>query len=173
MFRHNGKQLKRRIGPAWLERDETGGWRPRRGRVPDGFYDERRAHVAGAQIVSDYLAEAANVERIEHERRTRGITFREVAQGYLGWLRDVKGAKPSTLADYRYLLAEPGMPFKRGKGESAGHCNVLGRTLDGSAVRRRFKRARGAAGLRPLRFHDLRHTYGSLLAAAGIDLVSI
>jgi integrase len=52
-------------------------------------------------------------------------------------------------------------------------CNVLGRHLDGSAVRRRFKRARDAAGLRPLRFHDLRHTYGSLLAAAGVDLVAI
>jgi integrase len=50
---------------------------------------------------------------------------------------------------------------------------VLGRHLDGSAVRRRFKRARDAAGLRPLRFHDLRHTYGSLLAAAGVDLVAI
>lgn len=42
-----------------------------------------------------------------------------------------------------------------------------------SALRRRFKRARDAAGLRPLRFHDLRHTYGSLLAAAGVDLVTI
>jgi integrase len=52
-------------------------------------------------------------------------------------------------------------------------CNVLGRTLDASAVRKRFKRGRDAAGLRPLRFHDLRHTYGSLLAAAGIDLVRI
>jgi len=52
-------------------------------------------------------------------------------------------------------------------------CNALGRTLDGSAVRKRFKRARDSAKLRPLRFHDLRHTYGSLLAAAGIDLVSI
>ncbi len=52
-------------------------------------------------------------------------------------------------------------------------CNALGRHLDGSAVRRRFKRARDAAGLRPLRFHDLRHTYGSLLAAAGVDLVTI
>jgi integrase len=40
-------------------------------------------------------------------------------------------------------------------------------------LRRRFKRARDAAGLRPLRFHDLRHTYGSLLAAAGVDLVTI
>ena len=33
--------------------------------------------------------------------------------------------------------------------------------LDGSALRRRFKRARDQARLRPLRFHDLRHTFGS------------
>lgn len=52
-------------------------------------------------------------------------------------------------------------------------CNVFGRSLDDSALRRRFQRARDAAGLRPLRFHDLRHTYGSLLAAAGVDLVAI
>jgi integrase len=37
-----------------------------------------------------------------------------------------------------------------------------GEPLDGSALRRRFKRARGAAALRPLRFHDLRHTFGSI-----------
>jgi integrase len=37
-----------------------------------------------------------------------------------------------------------------------------GSYLDGSALRRRFKRARDAAGLRPLRFHDLRHTFGSI-----------
>jgi integrase len=52
-------------------------------------------------------------------------------------------------------------------------CNAFGRALDGSALRRRFKKARDAAGLRPLRFHDLRHTYGSLLAAGGVDLVTI
>jgi integrase len=51
--------------------------------------------------------------------------------------------------------------------------NVYGRPLDGSALRRRFKKARDAAKLRTLRFHDLRHTYGSLLAAAGVDLVTI
>jgi integrase len=39
-------------------------------------------------------------------------------------------------------------------------CNALGPPLDGSALRRRYKRARDAAWLRPLRWHDLRHTFG-------------
>jgi integrase len=51
--------------------------------------------------------------------------------------------------------------------------NRLGRRLDASALRRRVERARDAAGLRPLRFHDLRHTYGSLLVAGGVDLASV
>jgi integrase len=37
----------------------------------------------------------------------------------------------------------------------------------------RYKRARDAAGLRPLRWHDLRHTFGSLPVAGGVDLVSV
>jgi integrase len=51
--------------------------------------------------------------------------------------------------------------------------NTLGRTLDDSALRRRYRRAQAAAGVRPLRFHDLRHTFGSLLAVAGVDVVTI
>jgi integrase len=52
-------------------------------------------------------------------------------------------------------------------------CSRLGRRLDPSAIRRRYERARAAAGLEALRFHDLRHTYGSLVVAGGIDLVSV
>jgi hypothetical protein len=52
-------------------------------------------------------------------------------------------------------------------------CNRFGRRLDPSALRRRYDRARDAAGLPPLRFHDLRHTYGSLLVAGGVDLISV
>ncbi len=37
-----------------------------------------------------------------------------------------------------------------------------GEFLDGSALRRRYKKALKNAGLRPLRFHDLRHTFGSI-----------
>jgi len=43
-------------------------------------------------------------------------------------------------------------------------CSRLGRRLDRSAVRRRYTRARDAAGLRSLRFHALRHAAGSLVA---------
>lgn len=43
-------------------------------------------------------------------------------------------------------------------------CSRLGRRLDGSALRRRFKRTASAAGLRVLRFHALRHGAGSLVA---------
>jgi site-specific recombinase XerD len=43
-------------------------------------------------------------------------------------------------------------------------CSRLGRPLDGSALRRRFKRSAAAAGLRVLRFHALRHGAGSLIA---------
>jgi integrase len=41
-----------------------------------------------------------------------------------------------------------------------------GEHLDGSALRRRYKKARDKAGLRPLRFHDLRHSFGSLAVNA-------
>ena len=37
--------------------------------------------------------------------------------------------------------------------------------LDGSALRRRYKLALRAAGLRTLRFHDLRHTFGTRMIA--------
>jgi len=53
-------------------------------------------------------------------------------------------------------------------GENAADREVrLGRRLDPSALRRRYEQARVAAGLEPLRFHDLRHTDGSLLVAGG------
>jgi integrase len=38
----------------------------------------------------------------------------------------------------------------------------FGEYMDGSALRQRYKRALERAALRPLRFHDLRHTFGTL-----------
>jgi integrase len=41
----------------------------------------------------------------------------------------------------------------------------IGSYLDGSALSRRYKAALKVAGLRPLRFHDLRHTFGTRMIA--------
>jgi integrase len=121
-WRFQGKQVKRRIGAAWLEREAgSGEWRRRRGRVQAGHYDEAGAHVAAAQLLAEYASDAADRERVERERRTRGVTFREVAQSYMRWLAEVAGAKPSTLRDRESVLGEADLPVKRGKGTTCGH----------------------------------------------------
>ena len=64
----------------------------------------------------------ATAERLrsERERAEQGPSFRELADAYMQWLKEVKRAKPATLADYRYLLAEPGTPHRRGEGVALG-----------------------------------------------------
>lgn len=48
-----------------------------------------------------------------------------------------------------------------------------GRPYDASRLRKRFARAVTAAGVRPVRFHDLRHTFGTQMAASGAPLRSL
>ncbi len=67
-----------------------------------------------------YVKDFNESERVERERRTRGVTFRELAHGYLEWLEKVRGAKPSTIRSHQSDLAEPGTPHKRGTGTTAG-----------------------------------------------------
>jgi len=45
--------------------------------------------------------------------------------------------------------------------------------LDPSKLRKRFLAAARRAELRPIRFHDLRHTFGTRMAAAGAPLRAI
>jgi integrase len=45
-------------------------------------------------------------------------------------------------------------------------CNQVGDYMDESALRRRFKEALKRARLKPLRLHDLRHTFGTLAVQA-------
>jgi integrase len=115
----SGRQLKRRVGQAWLTRDpRSGEWRKRRGHTPAGWLDLRTVHVAAAEMV----------ERVERERTEaakaaalrEAPTFRRVAHEWLDWRREVKGGSPATLRDNRSLLREPGEPHKRGKGTAKG-----------------------------------------------------
>jgi len=48
-----------------------------------------------------------------------------------------------------------------------------GAPFDASKMRKRFKAAVERAGVREVRFHDLRHTYGTAMAAAGAPLRSL
>jgi integrase len=50
-----------------------------------------------------------------------------------------------------------------------GHPHT-GRPMSRSQLLKRFKRALERAGVRPLRFHDLRHTFGTRMAAAGVPM---
>jgi integrase len=49
----------------------------------------------------------------------------------------------------------------------------IGGVYDPSKLRKRFVDAARRAGLRPVRFHDLRHTFGTRMAAAGAPLRAI
>jgi integrase len=47
---------------------------------------------------------------------------------------------------------------------------LSGEVLPHSPLLRRFKKALEAAGVRKVRFHDLRHTFGTRIAAAGVPM---
>lgn len=114
-----GRQIKRRLGPAWLDRDSSGdGWVKRRGRVAAGCWDPRTAPGAADELVGRVEAELALEERRRGVVEEAPLTFRRLAHE---WIADLaREAKPSTIRDYESLLREPGTPHKRGPGASAG-----------------------------------------------------
>jgi hypothetical protein len=62
----------------------------------------------------------------------RKVTVRELAAEWLAWLKEVRGAKPSTLEDYAFLLREPGQAHKRDSRASAGR--IMGAFGDRAAA---------------------------------------
>jgi integrase len=60
-------------------------------------------------------------------------------------------------------------PFRDDDDLVFGH-PILGTVLDASKLRKRFVSAIEDAEVRPVRFHDLRHTFGTQAAAAGVPL---
>ena len=45
--------------------------------------------------------------------------------------------------------------------------------MDGSALYRRYREIQNAAEVRPLRFHDLRHTFGTQAIASGAHVMDV
>ena len=97
-----------------------------------------------------------------------GSTIRVRASYYLGTLTTPKSGKVRAVPmapDVAAALARLGQ-----RGVAVGDDDLVflgeaGSYVDGSALRRRYKDALTAAGLRPLRFHDLRHTFGTRMIA--------
>jgi integrase len=90
------------------------------------------------------------------EESTKSRRFRPVP------LADQADAELRKLASREHFTAEADFVF----------CRVDGGPLDRSAVRPRFIKAQEAAGVKVRRFHDLRHTFGSL-AIQKFDMVSV
>lgn len=64
----DGKRVKRGLGaPAWLERDGSGGWRPRNRTTHSEHLTERQARRAMGDLIRAAEAEAS-------EQRTLGRT---------------------------------------------------------------------------------------------------
>jgi integrase len=118
----DGTRVRRRLGArAWVERDAGGGWRPRGGRPREGWLTEFQARRRMPAFV-----EAAETELAAARARTAVAavgfepTFRALAHAWLEHLEFVQRAKPTTLRDYRSMLAESGVPYRRGNGTTIG-----------------------------------------------------
>ena len=95
-------QRRRRLGAAWVELDSAGEWVPRRGRVRRGYLDERRAYPLMAAEIEAHEAKL----RLGEPSRPEAF-FPEAVEAWLVYLETEKRVKPSTLAAYRRLLAQP------------------------------------------------------------------
>lgn len=93
----DGTQVKRRLGPAWVERDRSGGWKRRRGRPVDGVLTERDAIVEMARVIAEHASTVGRAHR-------PGRTFADVAEDWLRHGELKRGLKRSTLLDYRQVL---------------------------------------------------------------------
>ena len=146
-----GRPVIRALGRAWVEPDGAGGWRQRRGRAVGGALTETQAAARMLELVRDHDAEQSRLEADAEERRRRGVTFRELAGEWMEYLEHEKGAKPSTLRDYRWLLAEPDQVHRRGSGRSPGLLmSTFGDCLQ-KRSRPRTSRTTSAASTRPAR----------------------
>lgn len=109
-WQYGGVQVKRRVGPAWLDRDSEGHWMKRRGRTGEGFWDQRTATVRMSELVREHSED----QGIASDRRD--ATFSEAAQHWLEYMSNGNRSKPSTINDYRRLLSPPG-DRSRGQGK--------------------------------------------------------
>src|SRR5665213_3000841 len=133
-WRRAGRQVKRRVGPAWLERaTDDSGWVTRRGRVPEGYVDEKRATVRMAELIAEHDEDERAIETGERERRERGVTFREVAAEWLEHPRHDHGRVLRSARGEDHHTGGVGIPAQaghRGRVSSLGQQEPSGALCD-------------------------------------------
>jgi integrase len=161
---------KRRLGLAWQEHDGSGKWRKRQGRCPEGWLDQRAANVAAVAAMEDHARALDGAERDRAAAAQRKLTVRSIAEEWLCWLEEVRSAKPSTVADYRFLLREPGTQHRRGTRTSAGRIMAaFGDRPAGevtTAEISRFLRSLDREGLTPRNVNKHRQVLAAIFAYA-------
>jgi integrase len=151
---------------------------PRRGDLQVFSPEEVRALVRAASSETDaaiFLTAAFTGLRMGElfALRWRDIDFagssvRVRASHYAGNLTTPKSGKVRAVPlapDVASALAALGQRAHWAGDDDLVFAGDTGSYLDGSALRRRYKATLGHAGLRPLRFHDLRHTFGTRMIA--------
>jgi len=144
---------------------------PRRPAVSDDEHRERG--LADEQDAALYTVAAFTGLRLGELRalRWRQVSFERgaltvAAAMSAGQVESPKWGKIRTVPLATAAAAALAQLAERGRfvdQEDLVFSGPLGEPLDDSAIRRRLRRAQKAAGLRPLRFHDLRHSFGSLV----------
>jgi hypothetical protein len=144
-----GAQVKKRVGPAWVERGEVPpghrratrhpGWIKRRGRALEGYFTEDSA-IASAQAV---------IQQAREERARQAgapdpslvVTFDDVASAWLEHRRTVGGCKRTTLIGYAAMLRKPGdAARKRGRAPAARIMSAFGGRTAASITKREVSR---------------------------------
>ena len=158
---------KRRLGMAWQEL-EAGTWRKRKGCCPDGWLDERAASITAVAAMEAHARELAGDAQRRINEASRKVTVRELSREWLCWLEEVRGAKPSTITDYRYLLREPGERYRRGHRKTRGR--IMQAFGDRSAEEvttveaSRFLRSLDREGLTPRNINKHRQVLAGIFA---------
>jgi integrase len=131
------RQVKRRLGPARLDRDGDDWKRLEAATGTNTGGLSRRASCNRR----DGLCDSGARQELAVPKPIRDYSFAEAAQAWLHHLEHVEGVKPSTLVDYRYMLVAPDTPaLLRGRKPIGRIMQVLGARPLNSIVTRDVKR---------------------------------
>lgn len=93
------RQIKRRVGPAWLVPTAAGKWKRRPGRPREPFLEEKDALARMWELVAEHESTLARTRPSDSPQ-----TFGELAEEWLVHGQRRRGLKRSTLGDYRQAL---------------------------------------------------------------------